>query len=429
MVGAAGFEPTLAESESDVLPLNYAPIRVRIIYFLFVFSIKYFFVNNFFSIFLDNLLFLANNTILTLNKKDKKQVKNENEDDDADRDKDEAENKNKVKNKINKNKYALIFFLILFGQANAQDTMGADTGDKDPVKTEDTISNDFKTSADLQFSISGNMSQTYNGFHMDLLPVWVYGIRADYEQFSAMVNGVGCFTSIPMSEQKYQLMNGELYTGAAFQIDNNTVMMKVGNFSLAGKYGLTAYQNRIASTDVLYDLFNIGSGRNLNRGAVIICNNNIGNIAIGYTENDGIGGFKFRGKDGSFVLAGGHDGKKLSFQIIGFYSVKDANVELNFYTMYTPNSKHTFIFKALGQGGQNTVYEMVYLHVFNDVKIGTVVMIGQDEFANISMVLVLPYNISVNVSVVNNDPYTEQKGVNPKIGIGYTLPVINTKTR
>ncbi len=26
LVGAAGFEPTLAESESDVLPLNYAPI-------------------------------------------------------------------------------------------------------------------------------------------------------------------------------------------------------------------------------------------------------------------------------------------------------------------------------------------------------------------------------------------------------------------
>ena len=25
LVGAAGFEPTLAESESDVLPLNYAP--------------------------------------------------------------------------------------------------------------------------------------------------------------------------------------------------------------------------------------------------------------------------------------------------------------------------------------------------------------------------------------------------------------------
>ena len=27
LVGAAGFEPTLAESESDVLPLNYAPIN------------------------------------------------------------------------------------------------------------------------------------------------------------------------------------------------------------------------------------------------------------------------------------------------------------------------------------------------------------------------------------------------------------------
>lgn len=35
LVGAAGFEPTLAESESDVLPLNYAPMRERLyIYFL-----------------------------------------------------------------------------------------------------------------------------------------------------------------------------------------------------------------------------------------------------------------------------------------------------------------------------------------------------------------------------------------------------------
>ena len=32
LVGAAGFEPTLAESESDVLPLNYAPTAVFIIY-------------------------------------------------------------------------------------------------------------------------------------------------------------------------------------------------------------------------------------------------------------------------------------------------------------------------------------------------------------------------------------------------------------
>ena len=29
LVGAAGFEPTLAESESDVLPLNYAPIHAQ----------------------------------------------------------------------------------------------------------------------------------------------------------------------------------------------------------------------------------------------------------------------------------------------------------------------------------------------------------------------------------------------------------------
>ena len=38
LVGAAGFEPTLAESESDVLPLNYAPIlsqQLYIIYFIF----------------------------------------------------------------------------------------------------------------------------------------------------------------------------------------------------------------------------------------------------------------------------------------------------------------------------------------------------------------------------------------------------------
>lgn len=43
LVGAAGFEPTLAESESDVLPLNYAPKKLHvIIYTLFRFSIKFF---------------------------------------------------------------------------------------------------------------------------------------------------------------------------------------------------------------------------------------------------------------------------------------------------------------------------------------------------------------------------------------------------
>ncbi len=30
LVGAAGFEPTLTESESGVLPLNYAPMRRRL---------------------------------------------------------------------------------------------------------------------------------------------------------------------------------------------------------------------------------------------------------------------------------------------------------------------------------------------------------------------------------------------------------------
>ena len=36
LVGAAGFEPTLAESESDVLPLNYAPMRNTLyMYYLF----------------------------------------------------------------------------------------------------------------------------------------------------------------------------------------------------------------------------------------------------------------------------------------------------------------------------------------------------------------------------------------------------------
>ena len=42
VVGAAGFEPTLTESESGVLPLNYAPMREHIIYTLFLFSNKYF---------------------------------------------------------------------------------------------------------------------------------------------------------------------------------------------------------------------------------------------------------------------------------------------------------------------------------------------------------------------------------------------------
>ncbi len=40
LVGAAGFEPTLTESESGVLPLNYAPMR-RVLYnAFFCFAIK-----------------------------------------------------------------------------------------------------------------------------------------------------------------------------------------------------------------------------------------------------------------------------------------------------------------------------------------------------------------------------------------------------
>ncbi len=42
LVGAAGFEPTLAESESDVLPLNYAPRR------LLLYIDNYFFQSNIF---------------------------------------------------------------------------------------------------------------------------------------------------------------------------------------------------------------------------------------------------------------------------------------------------------------------------------------------------------------------------------------------
>ena len=43
MVGAAGFEPTLAESESDVLPLNYAPEKSQLLYMLyFVFQLNIF---------------------------------------------------------------------------------------------------------------------------------------------------------------------------------------------------------------------------------------------------------------------------------------------------------------------------------------------------------------------------------------------------
>lgn len=38
LVGAAGFEPTLAESESDVLPLNYAPKTRPIIMYNDVFA-------------------------------------------------------------------------------------------------------------------------------------------------------------------------------------------------------------------------------------------------------------------------------------------------------------------------------------------------------------------------------------------------------
>lgn len=36
LVGAAGFEPTLTESESGVLPLNYAPSVVHYIIIFFI---------------------------------------------------------------------------------------------------------------------------------------------------------------------------------------------------------------------------------------------------------------------------------------------------------------------------------------------------------------------------------------------------------
>ena len=40
LVGAAGFEPTLTESESGVLPLNYAPMRRTLYASYFHFAIK-----------------------------------------------------------------------------------------------------------------------------------------------------------------------------------------------------------------------------------------------------------------------------------------------------------------------------------------------------------------------------------------------------
>ena len=42
LVGAAGFEPTLTESESGVLPLNYAPMRDVLYASYFHFAIKIF---------------------------------------------------------------------------------------------------------------------------------------------------------------------------------------------------------------------------------------------------------------------------------------------------------------------------------------------------------------------------------------------------
>ena len=43
LVGAAGFEPTLTESESGVLPLNYAPMRGALYNLYFHFAIKNFY--------------------------------------------------------------------------------------------------------------------------------------------------------------------------------------------------------------------------------------------------------------------------------------------------------------------------------------------------------------------------------------------------
>ena len=46
LVGAAGFEPTLAESESDVLPLNYAPMAWLLYTYILFFQLILF-INKF----------------------------------------------------------------------------------------------------------------------------------------------------------------------------------------------------------------------------------------------------------------------------------------------------------------------------------------------------------------------------------------------
>ena len=327
-----------------------------------------------------------------------------------------------MKNKI----WALALFILCFVKANAQDTLSLDKGSKTPVKTETK----FHPSAELQLMVGANFSQTYNGIHADLLPAAVYGAKIDYGCFSVFAHGLSCFSSLPMPDQKYKMLTGELCFGLSVKEDENkTTTLKFGKILFPGKYGLAANKSKFSSTDVLYDMFKLNNDRALKRGCAVIQTFNKVNIAFGYTEQDGTSGFKFNGKNANLVLSGGYDSKIISAQFVYFYSIENKSSELNCYIMCKPDNKNMIICKVLGIASDNPIYEIAYSHDFKKLSLSVVAIVGKDKFADVDINIILPYNIFVNLGVVNNDPYFENKGLNPKLGIGFHYLILNKKTR
>lgn len=334
-----------------------------------------------------------------------------------------------MKHSNTKNIFSLITFMLLFGHANAQNRALVDTCDKKTTKTENVNGGGLNANVELKLTVNGNMSQTYNGTHMDLLPMSYCKVDLNINQLSVFAVSKACFSSVPSFEQKYKLLNGELCFGIGFKCDdNNKVTVKFGKFGFAGKYGLAAHTDKFTSTDLLYDMFTINSDRSLNRGGALIYNHRGFNVACGYTEQDGKGGLAFNGKNANVLVTGGYDGKVVSAQFTGFYSIKDKNFTFNFYAMCTPNDNNMFICKTLGGASEKPVFEIAYFHKFSKSSTGTVMILDNEQFTNFDITCMFPCGISINVGAVNKDPYFENAKLSPKIGIGYYHQFINAKT-
>ena len=226
------------------------------------------------------------------------------------------------------------------------------------------------------------------------------------------------------------MLIGESCFGVSFKEGNNTnTTVKVGKILIPGKYGLAAHKDKFVSTDVLYDMFKINNDRALNRGCTITQNFDKFNVAVGYTEQDGKSGLKFNGNNPNIVVSGGYNGAKVSAQFVYSYSLETKGKELNCYFICNPNENNMVICKVLGVASDNQAYEISYSHNFKKLKMGVVTIVGSDGFVDADVSLGLPHNIFLSAGIVNNDPCSTEKGLNPKIGLGFHAPLLNVKTR